>query len=242
MTTGAKADATLIQGDCLKVMAKMPDKSVDIVVTSPPYNTLPTKNNPSGLHGERKTGVNHWIAKAVNSYSDNRPETEYQEWLRVVVGECLRVSRGLVWINHKTRYRGGVAVIPARFLPFPIYAEVIWDRRGSMALNCKRYAPSHEIILGFGKPNYWDDAQNKLLNVWRIGFQKSDDHPCPYPLEIPLRLIASSCPPDGTVLDPFMGSGTTGQACATLGRSFIGIEMDKTYLKLARQRLEVSHA
>lgn len=225
----------LYHADCLDVLRSMPDKSVDIVVTSPPYNTLPAKCKPSGMRAKYKT--DKWQKKAASGYFDQRDEKEYQSWLREVVSECLRVSKGLVWINHKVRYRDGYAVHPIRFLDFPVYAEVIWDRRGSMALNCKRYAPSHECIIGFGTKHYWDDSLNTLMSVWRISPQRSEDHPCPFPLEIPKRLIQSSCPPKGIILDPFMGSGTTGLAAQMLGREFIGIEKDEVYYGLAKDRL-----
>lgn len=224
-------------GDCLEVMRRMPDNSVDIVVTSPPYNTLPVKCKPSGMRAEYKTG-DKWQKKAASGYFDQRPEDEYQQWLHDVVAECLRVSKGLVWINHKVRYRNGVAVHPIRFLPFPIYSEIIWDRHGSMALNCKRYAPSHEVIIGFGDRHYWDDSNNTLMSVWRISPARGSDHPCPYPLEIPKRLIKSSCPLDGTVLDPFCGSGTTGVACKELDRHFIGIDQMADYVEMSRKRIE----
>jgi site-specific DNA-methyltransferase (adenine-specific) len=223
-------------GDCLNVMREMSDGSVDAVVTSPPYNTLPASNKPSGLHGP-KGGRGKWVAKAANGYFDQRPEAEYQAWLRKVVAECLRVSRGLVWVNHKVRYRDGYAVHPVRFLPFPIYAEVIWDRRVSMALNCKRYAPSHECLLAFGKRAYWDDSLNTCMSVWQIAPQRSEDHPCPFPLEIARRPVMSSCPPGGTVLDPLLGSGTTGVACINTGRNFIGIEIDPGYFTIAERRI-----
>lgn len=224
-------------GDCLDVLRAMPDASVDAVVTSPPYNTLPASHKPSGIHAERKNGVNKWIAKSANGYFDQRDEGEYQGWLCSVVEQCLRVSRGLVWINHKVRYRDGYAVHPARMLPFPIYAEVIWDRGGSMALNCKRYAPSHECLLAFGRRTYWDDSLNTTMSVWRISPQRSEDHPCPFPIEIARRPIISSCPVGGTVLDPFCGSGTTGVACVQTGRNFIGIEREAEYVEIARARI-----
>ncbi len=227
-------------GDCLDVLRTLPAGSVDAVVTSPPYNTLPAKNAPSGLHAERKTGVNKWITKASSGYFDQRPEPEYQEWVRAVVAECLRVARGLVWVNHKTRYRNKEAIHPARMFPFPIYADVVWDRRGSMALNCKRYAPSHEYLIAFGVPHYWDDKQNTMMSVWQITPQRSDDHPCPFPVELARRPIVSSCPIGGTVLDPFMGSGTTGVACVKTGRNFIGIEIDPHYHAIARRRIDAA--
>jgi site-specific DNA-methyltransferase (adenine-specific) len=233
-------DVRVIHGDCLDVLSTLADGSVDCVVTSPPYNTMPTRAKADGNLGmHRSMGVtNAWVAKASDSYSDSMPEDEYQEWLRAVVGECLRVCRGLVWVNHKVRYRDGVAVHPARFLSFPIYAEVIWDRGISMALNCKRFAPSHECLIAFGTPHFWDDAHNAQMSVWRIAPQRSTDHPCPFPLEFARRPIQSSCPRGGTVLDPFAGSGTTGVACLKTGRKCILIEKDARYIPLIHRKLK----
>jgi len=227
----------VITGDCLEVLRGMESGSVDAVVTSPPYNTLPDKHAPGGLHGERKSGVNKWIAKAAAGYFDQRPEGEYQTWINAIVTECLRVSRGLVWVNHKIRYRDGLALHPVRWMPFPIYAEVVWDRGGSMALNCKRYSPSHEVFIAFGNPTFWNDDLNTLMSVWRIPPQLSTEHPCPYPVELARRPVESSTPVGGTVLDPFCGSGTTGVACVQTGRNFIGIEIDPKYADIARRRI-----
>lgn len=229
-------DVRVIHGDCLDVLSTLADGSVDCVVTSPPYNTLPTRNNPSGLHGP-KGGRGAWVAKASGGYADDMPEEDYQGWLRSVVVECLRVCRGLVWVNHKVRYRDGAAIHPARFLPFPIYSEVIWDRGGSMALNCKRYAPSHECLLAFGNPQFWDDAHNTRMSVWRIAPRKGTDHPCAFPLEFALHPILSSCPRDGLVLDPFAGSGTTGVACMKSGRRGLLVEKDARYIPVIERRL-----
>jgi len=232
---------TLYCADCLDVLPQL--EGVDCVVTSPPYNTLPTAHNPSGIHAERKSGVNQWIMRASNGYADSLPEDEYQAWL-VSVGElCLSTSRGLVWINHKIRYRDGVAVHPVRILPWPIYSEVIWDRHGSMALNCKRYAPSTEHLLAFGRPYTWNDELNRLMSVWRIGFDRHDNtHPCAFPIEIAERPIVSSTDAGDVVCDPMSGSGTTGVAALRQGRRFIGIEIDERYYAIAEKRIRAEEA
>jgi len=240
MKIGPYETGRVYQGDCLKMMKAIPDGAVGVVVTSPPYNTLPKKHAPSGLHADRKSKINKWIMKACNGYEDSMPEDEYQEWLREVVAECLRASGGLVWVNHKVRFRDGVAVHPVRMLPFPIYSEVIWDRGVSMALNCRRFSPSHETMIAFGSPSYWDDSENKRMSVWRIPPQRSEDHPCPFPADLIRPLLVSSCPAGGTVLDPFAGSGTTGVACVELGREFLGFEIDPDYCKLANDRIEAA--
>ena len=224
----------IYQGDCLELMKAIPSGSVDIVMTSPPYNTLPISSIGSGMH--KGCG---WLKKASCGYPDSMPEYEYQEWMRTVFTECLRITKGLVWVNHKVRYRDGKAVHPCRFLPFPIYSEVIWSRPGSYALNCKRFAPSHEMLIGFGECAYWDDAFNKLMSVWRISYDRgNDDHPCAYPVELASRPIGASCPPDGIVLDPFAGTGTTAIACARLGRRFLGFELDQKWVDLGNDRIK----
>jgi DNA modification methylase len=240
--TWERGNVRLYLGDCREVLASMADASIDVVVTSPPYNTLPATNNPGGLHADRISGVNKWIAKAAAGYFDQRPEDEYQNWLRGVVGDCLRVARGLVWVNHKIRYRDGEAIHPARMLPFPIYSEIIWDRGGSMALNCRRFAPSHETILAFGRPHHWNDEQNTRMSVWRIAAVRDEgadtEHPCPFPIEIAARPILASTKPGDVVGEPYMGSGTTGVAAVQTGRSFVGIEIDPTYFEIAVKRID----
>jgi site-specific DNA-methyltransferase (adenine-specific) len=230
-------NATLLLGDCLEILPTL--GKVDAVITSPPYNQLGERipDNPTGMHS--KNGFLRTVAN--KGYADDMSEDAYQEWLRCVVGACMDVCKGLVWVNHKVRYRDRVGIHPLRFLPFPCYSEVIWDRCGAFALNCKKFAPSHEGIWGFGVPHYWDDDANIFLSVWRLPPIRevgADGHPCPYPEEIPNRCIKASCPPAGVALDPFMGSGTTGGACMNLGRQFIGIEIEPKYFDIACERIE----
>jgi DNA modification methylase len=214
----------------------MADDSVDIVVTSPPYNTL-GKRIPQTPTGLRKGS--QWLAKIREiGYSDDMPEPDYQMWLRAIVNECLRVSKGLVWVNHKVRYRDGEAVHPVRFLPFPLYQEIVWDRRGGYAFNCQRFCPSHEGIWGFGRPHWWNRKSNKSLSVWNLKRPPEVKcHPCAFPIDLPARCIEASCPPDGIVMDPFSGSGSTGIAAVGIGRNYIGIEKRADYAKSSRARL-----
>lgn len=226
------------RGDCIALLKETPDQSVDIVITSPPYNQL-GKRIPKRGAGIHKG--NAFINKVgAVGYADDMEESAYQEWLREVVRECLRVSRGLVWINHKTRYRNKVGIHPLAFLgEFPLYAEVVWNRKISMALNSKRFAPCHEYVFGFGEPHYWDDSQNKLMSVWDImPATGQPNHPCPFPETLVARLIHASCPPDGTVLDPFAGSGTVATVAAKLGRHALGFDVSDQYLAGAERRVE----
>lgn len=226
----ADGSLSLYHCDAAKLLASLDDGAVDVVVTSPPYNTLPADTRAYGFR--RRKRDDGWLEKvARQGYDDYRPESQYQAWLVWMLAEMRRVARGIVWINHKPRFRDGRASHPLRWLPGPVWSEVVWDRRGSLAMNCGRFAPSHEYLFGFGEPHWWDDAHNKLLSVWQIAPERGcPDHPCPWPIEIPRRLIAASCPPGGVVLDPFMGRGTTGLACRELGRRFIGCDRVAEYL------------
>lgn len=223
-----RGNIKLYNCDCEELL---PTLAVDCVVTSPPYNTL-TQGTPGGMHAE---GPKWFEGK---KYDDSMPEAEYQTWLHRIVERCIAITDGLVWINHKIRYRDGYAVHPVRFLDFPLQQEVIWDRAGGIAFNSKRFTPSDERLLAFGKRVWWNDAQNTLMSIWKINPAYTDDHPCAFPIDIPFRLIRSSCKPNGTTLDPFMGIGTTGVACVHLGRKFIGIEKDQGYFEAACRRID----
>ena len=232
---------TLYLGDCREILPTL--GKVDAVVTSPPYNTLPSSAKASGLHAERKGGGNQWLERAAAGYSDQMPEADYQSWLNDILQKCSDLSVGLIWVNHKIRYRDGEAIHPVRMITLPIYAEVIWNRKISMALNCRRFAPAHEGFWAFGSAGYWDDKNNALMSVWDIPPAQRDagnDHPCPYPERLVRPIIESSAPLGGVVLDPFMGSGTTGVVCLKVGRSFVGIEKEEKYFDIACTRIEKS--
>lgn len=221
--------------DALTLLRALPGKSVDCVVTSPPYNLNWKWQKGGGMFKNDRWALE--FAKGYTNSSDAMPEDKYQAWVRDIVTECLRISKGLVWINHKTRYRDGVGIHPLSFLPFPLWSEVIWERSGSMTLNSRRFAPSHEYIFGFGRPHYWDDTKNTLMSVWHVPHSASPDHPCPYPEALIQPLIEASCPAHGIVLDPFMGSGTTATVAQRLNRHYIGSDLSPEYVRQAKERL-----
>lgn len=220
---------TIYHGDCREVL---PGIYADITVSSPPYNLL-KKQHSSGMWAEARCKRN----EGYESHDDQMPESEYQEWMRDVFGCCLRQCKGIVWINHKTRYRDKRGIHPLHIFPWQFHSEIIWSRPGSIMLNAKRHAVSHEHIYGFGDPHFWDRCNDSKMTVWSLSPAKHETHPCPFPIEIPKRLIASSCPMNGVVVDPFMGIGTTLRAAKDLGRKAIGIEIEEKYCEIAANRL-----
>lgn len=216
-------DATLYHGDCLDALGDV--GKVDIVLTSPPYNTLQQQGhkNPSGVFKN-----NNWLKRAATNYSDEMPEGAYQRYLRDRLDACFAKVRGLMWINHKVRYRNKVGIHPLRMLPYPLHQEIIWDRASSMVLNGQRFAGSHEGVWAFGRPHYWNRVNDAVLrSVWRIRSVGDDLHPCIFPDALIQPIIVASCPERGIVLDPFAGTGRAGIVAIKNGRRCILIEKEK---------------
>ncbi|MFA5379405.1 MAG: site-specific DNA-methyltransferase [Dehalococcoidia bacterium] len=224
--------------DAMTLLRSLPSKSVDIVVTSPPYNIVwkTSPNHKSGMF--RKDAWFLAFKDGYENHDDHMPEKEYQEWVKAVVGECMRVSKGLVWVNHKTRYRDGVGIHPLSFMPFPLWSEIVWNQGSGRGFNSRRFVPSHEYIFAFGRPHYWDRTNDTAFSVWHLPPQPRKEHPAPFPHALINPLIIASCPAGGIVLDPFMGSGTTAEVARSLGRDFMGCDNSETYVNLARSRLE----
>lgn len=220
----------IIQGDCLEVMQKISTGSVDLVVTSPPYN----------LGNGHHTGN-----KRHNPYNDNLPEAEYQQWQINVLRECSRVlSDGVsILYNHKNRIKNGAQITPYEWLlrtDLVVKQELVWFN-GSQNFDKIRFYPMTERIYWLAK-----SPKTKLSNVlshhdlfkrdeWQaVGTNKQHTRAFPEKMvEDLLRCFPSA----KTILDPFLGSGTTAVAAKKLGRNYIGIELNEEYFRMANERL-----
>lgn len=219
----------LIQGNCLEELPKIRaqhDKL--IIVTDPPFNV--------GYH--------------YNTYKDSMDDDDYYTML----GDVFQFAPFVV-----IHYPEEIYKIAFQVGEFP-------DKVVSWVYNSNT-AKQHRDIAFFGvKPDFTkygqpyknptdkrimqriaDGKSARLYDWWEINQVKnvSKDktaHPCQMPVEVMKRVIAI-LPDDYTIVDPFMGSGTTGVACKMLGRDFIGIDMDSTYVAIAEQRIsEVNHS
>lgn len=223
----------LIKGDCLEIMKTLPDCSVDLIVTSPPYNI----------------GKMHSNRLQFGTYSGNdMKELDYQAWQIEVLNECFRVLKdgGSMFYNHKVRIKNGKAIHPLEWVlksKFLLKQEITWDMGKSANCDKIRFFPFSERI-------YWlvKDVKTKIYNelnlsdVWRVvpkHKRKQTGHIAVMPNEI-VDYIIESIPNNDTyvVLDPFMGSGTTGVSAIAHGKSFIGIEIDGEYFELAKERID----
>lgn len=232
MTPYYESDGVVIyHGDCRDIL---PAVKGEIAVTSPPYNTL--GQSGGGIHKDKPiTGENY------KGYFDAMPEHEYWAWLDSVVCALRAAVTSTVWVNHKPKCRGELLhpLVESSELSRELWAEIVWSRPGGMALNAGRFVPSHETIYGIRKPSFWDDSYKTLFTVWQMSPDTGNkDHPCSFPVELPMNLIGATCSPGGTVIDPFMGSGTTLVAARRLCRRAIGIEKEERYCEIAVKRLD----
>lgn len=228
----------IIPGDALEVMSRIPQGLVQLALTSPPYNL----RNSSG-HGMQGAASGKWLAAQLQNgyeaYGDALPEAAYIQWQRSIIAAILDLlpPEGALFYNHKRRVqKGALQDRDAIVNGFPVRQIIVWDRGGGMNHNPGYFTPSHELIYLIAKPRFRLSAAGRAYcDVWRIPPDRNNPHPAPFPLELARRVIASTNA--AIILDPFMGSGTTGLAAVNLARHYIGIELSPQYCQLAQARI-----
>lgn len=230
-------------------MVRIDDGTVQLIVTSPPYN----------------------VGKEYGVYDDSKSRGEYLDYLDTVWSECKRIlcKGGRIAVNvaniDRKPYNFICADIATRLRDkhgFLMRGDVIWNKGASVGVSTAwgswRSAsdPSlrdvHEHILIFCKDDWKLHSANNITSVsptefctftrsvWDIRTEAngvSNSHPAPFPLELPKRLIQLYTYVDDTVLDPFLGSGTTCVAAKCLARKSIGYEIDKSYKQIIKTRI-----
>lgn len=230
----------LYRGDCLEVMTQMPDESVDIVVTSPPYNMgLVPGGNGRGMY---RPGANNKAGRFRDGYGahdDAMDQDAYDTWQRQVLAECWRLARKAVFYNHRPRVEHGVLRDPlGNDFGIPLRQRIIWNRKTGIDVNLRAFCTRGEYVFLFAKPDFAlvDHAASGMGDVWDLGIEYGvKEHPAPFPVSLPSRCIEATGAT--SVLDPFCGSGTTLRAASDLGVRGIGIEMEERFCELAVRRL-----
>ena len=227
----------ILCGDCLTVMQKMPDESVDLVVTSPPYNL----RNTTG--GGLKPGASRKWSRLNHGYShhdDCMSHDEYVEWQRECLTEMLRLlkSNGAIFYNHKWRVQAGLMQDRQDIVGgFPVRQVIIWQRAGGINFSDHFFLPTYEVIYLIAKPDFrLIPKANSIGDVWKIRQDYKNPHPAPFPVALVSRMISATTAE--IVLDPFAGSGTTAVVAKKLGRQYIGIELSPDYCAMAESRLQ----
>jgi site-specific DNA-methyltransferase (adenine-specific) len=248
-------NATLYCGDCREILPTLP--MLDAVITSPPYNLGNTTGGGVHLgHYAPEKGIaargghGKWCGGELRDgyglCEDAMPHKEYVQWQHEFLRLCwAQLSpAGAIFYNHKPRVLGGTVVTPLAYNPdLPVRQIVIWARSGGMNFSPAYYLPTHEWIVVLAKPDFRlrDKAASGVGDVWRIHQNDGGNaHPAPFPVQLPATILETTTA--AVVGDPFMGSGTTGVACAQLGRKFIGIELEPRYFDMACERIEAEHS
>lgn len=226
-------------GHSVEIMKTLPSESVDLVVTSPPYNLKNSTGN--GMKDGR--GGKWSNASLINGYSDHAddmPHEDYVAWQRESLTEMMRLLKpnGAIFYNHKWRVQAGLLQDRADIVEgFPVRQIIIWKRKGGINFNPGYFLPTFEVIYLIAKPEFkLSPKANVHGDVWEFTQELKNSHPAPFPLDFAKRCVASA--PGDIVLDPFMGSGTTAIAARQLGKKFIGIDISPEYTALAESRLE----
>ena len=229
-------------GDCTKLLKSLPSDSIDLVVTSPPYNIGKQSNYGFGVNGK-----NHTLNESYDKYKDNMPEDAYIQWQRRIISEILRVLKntGALFYNHKHFIKDGLRkkTVDKIVEGFPERQQIIWARKRNANFTPTNFAGRYEIIYLICHPDFRLDGEKtvdgkairNLGDVWFIDYARNNPHPASFPEELVYRCISSNS--SQVVLDPFMGSGTTGWVAKKLGRDFIGFEISEEYVQMAERNI-----
>jgi len=242
----------ILHGDCIEVLESLPDNSVDLIFADPPYN-LQLRND---LYRPDRSKV----AAVDDGWDKFEDFKEYDEFTSKWLSACQRVLKetGTIWVigSYHNIYRVGAIM---QDLGFWILNDILWIKANPMPnFRGVRFTNAHETMLWAQKKQgakyTFNHHEMKALNDdlqmrsdWeiplatgkqRIKMNGSKAHSTQKPEALLYRVILSSSKVGDVVLDPFFGSGTTGAVAKKLGRSWIGIEQDKKYVKVAQKRID----
>ncbi len=229
----------IICGNAVDVMKEMPDNSIDLIVTSPPYNLKNSTGNgmKDGRGGKWKNAA---LVKGYANYDDNMPHEKYVRWQRDCLTEMFRLIKedGAIFYNHKWRVQGGLLQDRADIVSgFPVRQIIIWKRKGGINFNPGYFLPTYEVIYLIAKPKFkLAPKANAYGDVWEFKQEMKNGHPAPFPVALIDRIITSTTAK--LILDPFMGSGTTAITAMGNNRDYIGIDISPEYCKMAEERIE----
>ena len=218
--------------DCLEGLKEVPDKSVDLIVTDPPYFLS------MGHAGSKKNATRGNEQLLSNrTFNDLAICTPFYKQLFAEYARVLKEDGSFYFF---TDWRGYAYYFPLLNAALPVRNMICWDKKSGPG---SFYSFAHELII-FG--TYKGKTKAGVgTNVWRMaafnsGAKSTDGekvHPTQKPIELISKAIEDSTEPGAVVLDTFMGSGTTAVACIRTGRNYIGFELDESYHEIAMRRI-----
>lgn len=234
--TPRAVSSEIIHGDCLAAMGAMEEASVDALVSDPPYcagavsEAQRTRAAGQGLRSENRRRFG-WFT------GDNMGTAGLAFLLRAVAYEAIRVVKPTGSVVMFCDWRMVATLQPAiESAGLRFQNLIVWDK-AHMGLGMG-FRAQHELALHFtlGSPVYHDKGTSNVLRAKRVT-AADREHQTQKPVDLMAQIIRVVAPPDGLVLDPFTGSGSTGVACTESGRRFLGIERDATHVETARRRI-----
>ena len=250
----------LINDDCLIALTKIEENSIDLTVTSPPYDNLRTYNGNNALWGEVV-----WKSVIEELYT------------------VTKVGGVVVWVVGDATIKGSETgtsfkqALWAKECGFNLHDTMIYQKQFYVPLTHNRYEQEWEYMFVWSKEkpktfnpikvptlfggkkstlthrktgeetirgtNYGQPRKMERIvgNIWKLQPQRKSKHPAVFPEKLAHDHIISWSNEGDTILDPFMGSGTTGKMAKQLNRNFIGIELDPDYFEIAKQRIYAPH-
>lgn len=244
---------TIMKGDCVAALDRLPENSVDVVFADPPYNLQ--------LEGELRRPDQSKVDAVDDAWDQFDSFAAYDAFTRAWLLAVRRVLKpsGTIWVigSYHNIFRVGAIM---QDLGFWVLNDVVWRKTNPMPnFRGRRFQNAHETMIWASRDreakgyvfNYEsmkaanDDVQMRsdwLFPICTGGERLKDEngdkvHPTQKPEALLARVILSSTEPGAVVLDPFFGSGTTGAVAKRLGRHFVGIERDQTYIDAATKRI-----
>lgn len=226
-------------GDAVSIMKQIPDGSIDLIVTSPPYNLKNSTGN--GMKdGRGGKWANAALQKGYSHHDDCMPHEKYVAWQRDCLTEMLRIipEDGAIFYNHKWRVQGGLLQDRQDIVNgFPIRQIIIWRRKGGLNFNPGYFLPTYEVVYVIAKPKFrLAEKANAHGDVWEFTQEMNNKHPAAFPVKLIDRIISSTNAK--IVLDPFMGSGTTAISAINFKRNYVGIDVSPEYCDMAIKRIK----
>ena len=228
-------------GDCLEIMKDIPDESIDLILTDPPYliskksgfNSGGAWNNAEDKRLQKtppKTDFGEWDKKEIDFF------TVFKKFYRILKYGGTVICFFDIW---KMQYLKQIAE-ENKFKQFRL---IRWDKTNPVPVNSKLNYLSNATEYALtcvkgGKPTFHSEYNPGIFKYPICSGKERTEHPTQKPVSLMRDLLDIHTNEGDTVLDAFMGSGSTGIACKNLNRNFIGIELDEKYFNIAKERIE----
>ena len=218
----------LYNDDCRTIFENIPDESIDLVVTDPPYRTISGGNKSEKWKSGYASSVLHKNDGKIFKHND----IEFEQWIPEVY-RVLKNNSHFYCMTNVLNLNKLITICEKT--GFYLHNILVWEKNTA---NANRwYMKNCEFTLFFkkGDAKTINNPSSKMIH--KFDNPRNKIHPTEKPVDLMEFYILNSSKVNGLVLDPFMGSGSTGVACVNTQRAFIGIELDDNYFEIARERI-----